>query len=94
MPDFTYETMQQCKDISRISIKIDDYIVSRIQDFMFNHCTCKGFKFRRNCKHLDIAQNEICTWHQMTGMPQDFDEKESMICPMCSGETEYVRVAV
>ncbi len=53
-------------------------------------CDCKGFKFRKKCKHVIDAERDRCGWHQQ------FDGGRSMMgyCPRCGNETQIVMVGV
>ena len=53
-------------------------------------CDCPGFKFRKSCFHIKIAELERCGWHQQ------FDDGEPIngLCPHCGEETEVVMVGV
>lgn len=45
-------------------------------------CTCQGFKFRRTCKHIAIAEKRHCGWYQFTDGGEPINGK----CPKCQGE--------
>lgn len=90
MTDFNIVIRQQCKDLSKMHVQVGDYTVTRSHGYEFDHCSCKGYKFRHDCKHLDIALDSLCSWHQEFGIPIEKDG----VCPECNGETEYVRFAV
>ena len=54
-------------------------------------CTCKGYRYRKTCKHVAQAEKEQCTWHK-----EYSDEKqvEEGVCPVCGGPTIPVMVGV
>jgi len=55
-----------------------------------SRCTCKGFYFHRNCKHLRAARELMCGYHeQLDGAPV-----KRGICPKCGGRTKTVLVGV
>lgn len=89
MPDLTIEIMQQCAQLGRTSVSVTGskgatYTVTP------DSCTCLGFQYRHYCKHIELAVQQRCSWHELYG---DAIEQDG-ICPDCGGPTEYVRVAV
>jgi len=50
-------------------------------------CTCPGFQFRENCKHLRLEVTE-CGWSALTSPePQTMEQKKDHICPLCGSAT-------
>jgi len=49
-------------------------------------CECKGFLFRKRCKHVEAAKKSRCGWSQF-GDGDDIKRAESgrPICPKCKG---------
>ena len=87
MPDLTIVIMQQCKG-QRV-FNIGGYTQTGIGTEQPT-CTCKGYKYKKMCKHIGEAQDRLCSYHeQIHGEPE-----EDGICPFCGGPTEYVRVGV
>lgn len=84
MSDLTYEYYWICESAQNWSTKVGDYVVS----YGFSHsglydydyeCTCKGFQFRKKCKHIEEAKKLHCNWNQFVdgGSPAD------SMCPRC-----------
>ena len=99
MPDLDIVPMQQCKSLNNRVYHEGGYTQTDILT-PETRCTCKGFKYHKQCKHLKklwdkVQTGEICTWHEQSSMQvQSKEQEDQMICPSCSGETEWVRVAV
>jgi|TARA_R110000772_G_scaffold9060_4_gene29922 hypothetical protein len=53
-------------------------------------CNCKGYEFRKTCKHVIDAEEHHCGWSQQFGIPYNGDGK----CPECGAAVEGVRVAI
>ncbi len=43
-------------------------------------CTCKGFRFRRSCRHVEEARKQHCNWN---GFVKGVSEAQE--CPKCGG---------
>ena len=59
-------------------------------------CTCKGFKFRGTCRHIEEAKAERCGWNGEleVGAQADRDANDNPICPECGGPLTAVNVGV
>jgi hypothetical protein len=97
MPDLTIEIMQQCAHLEYEVIPVQGSHGTYSVTFEASErtgelvsCTCPGFKFRRDCKHIAEAAKKHCTWHELYGEAQEQDG----VCPECGGPTRSVRVAV
>lgn len=57
-------------------------------------CDCPGFRYRRECRHLKVADTLRCKWGEdaFSGSPSQPNADGS--CPDCGGPTVPVRVAV
>jgi hypothetical protein len=90
MPDLSIVIMQQCSNTLRhTQIGGYDQTVAYSERDV-NHCTCKGFKFRKTCKHVNEAIESLCNYHEQVDGEPELDG----ICPKCLEPTEYVRVGV
>jgi len=92
MPDLTIEIMQQCSNMEGhggfggYHQYASLYPTSRHTE----NCTCEGFKFRGDCKHINLAREKLCNYHEQVDGSPDVDG----VCPRCGSPTEYVRVGV
>jgi hypothetical protein len=68
------------------------------------HCTCKGFAYRKDCRHISEVFKKGCFWNPQWydgGSREikptnyiDEDHHISTRCPKCGGPTVPVRIAV
>lgn len=90
MPDLTFEYHQQCTGHNQTW-----HIGGYDQTFDLRtgaHCTCKGFQFRKTCKHVqELQTTKLCLWSSAFS---DEPQEQTGICPVCGSQTEAVRVAV
>lgn len=54
------------------------------------HCDCKGFLYRKQCKHIEAVKKTKCNWDQFTDGGEPIDK----MCPMCGTPTEVIGVGV
>lgn len=58
------------------------------------HCECRGFKYHRTCKHIEVAETFKCDYgfEAVMGSPaHDWDDGN---CPKCGSKATGVKVAV
>lgn len=100
-------TMSECADFHSVfevvGSKGDTYHVSYAGGEGGAHCTCPGFKYRQDCKHVNETFKRGCFWH-----PQWHDAGPAEVrpvevtphtvpgeqCPGCGGPVVAVRMAV
>jgi predicted RNA-binding Zn-ribbon protein involved in translation (DUF1610 family) len=93
MPDFTIEYYDMCSDLEEHKRwNVGGYTQSYFMGELT--CTCKGYKFRKTCKHINEVEKNRCTWHGAYDEVQTKEQEKNHICPMCGKETVVVRVAV
>lgn len=57
-------------------------------------CECRGFQFRKDCKHIDEAEKQRCGWHQQFDAGEPVDDGNIKRCPECGAEAIGVKCAV
>jgi hypothetical protein len=103
MTDFTTETRKVCSQNVRFHTKVPaskgggEYHVSfgveNPGEYQSNwHCTCPGFQYRRDCKHVEQAKARKCDagWDAYAGGPGIEGDK----CPKCGSPVEIIKIAV
>ena len=59
------------------------------------NCTCKGFWFRKDCRHVREAKKSHCGWMSFIDGDQVLrDEDGHAFCPRCGGPVKSMRWAV
>lgn len=57
-----------------------------------NLCECPGYTFRGRCKHQSFAAAKVCRWAENNPqykVKQTEQDKETMTCPACDGQTKW-----
>ena len=107
MPDFTEEVHFHCASVESYETEVKGSTgthkvwVGRANwpgaaQYEFQ-CDCKGFKFRKTCKHIkQVKESEsYCGWHQMIGGGEVVrDENNVACCPECGNLAIAMRYAV
>ena len=94
MWDYTIEYHQQCAESKTAEFSVGGYH-QHIDAQYGVVCSCKGYQFRKTCKHSKQVEKSLCGWHSMFSEEIQTPEQENNhICPCCGGKTETVRVAV
>jgi hypothetical protein len=96
MPDFTIETHWCCQTAREWSGTVDGHSVhwgqlppSAAVGYGFV-CDCKGYQFRKTCRHVKAAESLRCGWQAFAHGGQPIDGK----CPRCGGAVTAERYAV
>lgn len=92
MPDLSTEYYYQCKSSEHFSTEVTgskgqaytvSYGYTPFGPYQYDwDCTCQGFKFRKSCKHVELAKKLWCGWYQFTDGGEPVNDK----CPNCGGE--------
>ena len=94
MPDFTIEYYAHCESYEQFETEVmgsKKYRVwyGPVQTREYGvqtdwQCECKGFQFRKTCKHIAAAKESYCGWSEKfdDGHPTDQDK-----CPKCGSDT-------
>ena len=100
MPELSIEYVQVCsqEDYSEnvpASKGTEVYDVHVTRSGTGDNCTCPGFTFRRNCKHVKAAHEKLCNWQENLSDEQQTPQQEMEgICPKCGAETKVIRMGV
>lgn len=102
MPEFTVATVRCCRtnfQWEKNVISKDNTYTVRWEHLFGNAetqygwtCTCEGYKFRKNCKHITQVENLRCGWNQE--LEPTLNANTDGSCPQCGGPTSVVRIAV
>lgn len=96
MPDFKTQAFWCCETERGWQGTIDGHVVrwerlappARVQ-FGFT-CDCKGYQFRKSCRHIKAAETMRCGWNQFVHGGEPIDGR----CPKCGGEVTAENYAV
>lgn len=94
MPDLTPVTMYRCSscyDTLTVSgSRGDKYLVSA------EGCSCKGFRFRQNCKHYEQWRKNVCGWDELYSDEIGERDQQGVIkkCPKCGRSVQAYQCMV
>lgn len=83
MPDLTPITVTWCTARDK-PVKIKQYTIWLETHRNDASCDCPSFKYRKNCKHINEAENKSCSWIDNFS---DIVQTEDGLCPKCGHET-------
>lgn len=91
MPDLTLEVYAFCEQLIpyRKAWNLKGYTQNVNHEYELE-CSCKGYQFRKSCKHVRELEETRCTWQEFLDEPMEEKDK----CPRCGGPVEYMRVGV
>jgi hypothetical protein len=100
----TLEDCASCFGVYDVEGSKGDQYVVQFHGETGVHCTCPGFKYRQDCKHVSSVYKTACMYNPQynkgkedpTIRPRDYtyDQFSKTPCPACGGPTVYVRRAV
>lgn len=104
MPDFNIEVFYHCQSAEYFSTEVQGskkYTVSYGEtphgkyerDYQ---CTCDGFKFKKQCRHIDQVKKsgKHCNWMQFIEGEQPIEVNGEKCCPKCKLPAFPRRLAV
>ena len=91
MPDLTLESFAICASLVPYHKQwsVGGYIQNVNHQYELE-CSCKGYQYRKICKHVTELDQTRCTWNQFIEGGEPVDGR----CPGCGGEIEYYMVGV
>ena len=93
MPDLSIFYVQICSDLDPHK----QWNIGGYQQYLHIGeigCTCKGYKFRKTCKHVKQLEHDRCSWHGLYDESQTREQEFNRVCPVCGKETVTVRCGV
>lgn len=100
MPDLTIHTASMCRSCIEEEFDIEGHrVVLGPSNGKYQYdwcCDCKGYQFRRTCRHIEAAKKaERCRWNE--GMEPtahaEWVDGEAR-CPVCGGPVVTFNVGV
>ena len=96
MPDFTTESFWCCETARHWQGEVEGHLVywgplpSSASVGYGMICDCKGFKFRKTCRHVLAAEKLRCGWQEFV----EGGEPVNGRCPKCGCEVTAEQYAV
>lgn len=91
MPDLTLESYAVCQSLIpyRKQWSVGGYTQNLNRQYELE-CSCRGYQYRKICKHVQELNQTMCTWSQFMHGGEPVNGR----CPGCGGEIEYQKVGV
>ncbi len=92
MPDLTIEHYYVCESALEFSCEIKG---SQTYTVRYGYtpngpyqrdwsCDCKGFKYHKVCKHVELAKQNWCGWQQFIHGDNPVERDNGKVCPKCN----------
>jgi len=99
MPDLTIENSWVCETAETYHEQVGKYLVRFSAHRIFTNdegwsCECLGFKYKKHCKHIEVAKKNRCGWMQQVSGGNVVERDGEYFCPKCGQAAIPVRIAV